>query len=51
LCYVVPGNLEGFFAAFARDWPAGDADPPPVTGEDIEKLMAAAAKYELQILT
>jgi quercetin dioxygenase-like cupin family protein len=50
LCYVVPGNLAGFFAMVARDWPASEASPPPVTDDDIGKLMAAAAKYELTIL-
>lgn len=50
LCFVVPGNLEGFFAMFAREWAANEPSPPPVTEEDIGKLMAAAAKYELTIL-
>jgi quercetin dioxygenase-like cupin family protein len=51
LCYVVPGQLEGFFAAFARAWPTDMEHPPVVSDDDIGKLMAAAAKYEIQIFT
>ncbi len=51
LCWVVPGNLAGFFAAFKRDWPAEQENPTPPDGEDISKLMKAAAQYGLKIRT
>jgi mannose-6-phosphate isomerase-like protein (cupin superfamily) len=50
LCWVTPGTLGPFFDAFQRDWPADQALPPPVGEEDINKLMAAAARHEIQIL-
>lgn len=51
LCWVVPGNLGGFFDAFKRDWPAEQETPMPPDGEDISKLMKAAVKYGLEIRT
>ena len=51
LCWVMPGNLAGFFDAFKRPWPADAEQPTPVNDEDIQKLLAAASKYGVQILT
>lgn len=51
LCWVMPANLAGFFEAFARPWPADQAMPAPVEPADVERLMAAAAKYQIDILT
>lgn len=50
LCWVVPGNLGGFFDAFKRPWPAGEIHPPAVTEEDIGKLLEAARRYDIEIL-
>lgn len=50
LCWVIPGNLGGFFDEFKRDWPADMPLPPPVTDEDVTRLMAAAEKYGIEIL-
>lgn len=50
LCWVIPGNLAGFFDAFKRPWPADSDQPPPVTEEDIGKMLAAAAQYGIKIL-
>ncbi|MEX0703569.1 MAG: cupin domain-containing protein [Planctomycetales bacterium] len=50
LCWVVPGNLSGFFDAFKRDWPADMPHPPAVTGDDVANLLAAAEKYGIEIL-
>jgi quercetin dioxygenase-like cupin family protein len=50
LCWVIPGNLSGFFDAFKRTWPADRPQPPPVTEDDIGKMMAAAARYGIEIL-
>ena len=49
LCWVTPGNLEGFFDAFKRQWPAGDDVPPPPNDEDIGKLLAAAPQYGIEM--
>ncbi|MGE0379149.1 MAG: cupin domain-containing protein [Planctomycetaceae bacterium] len=51
LCWVVPGNLAGFFDAFAREWPEDDELPPPVTQDDIAKMLSAAARHDIEIVT
>jgi len=50
LCWVMPGNLAGFFDAFKRTWPADQDQPDPVTDDDIAKLMSAAAAHGIEIL-
>jgi hypothetical protein len=50
LCWVTPANLEPFFNAFKRAWPADQALPLPPNEEDISKLMAAAARHQIEIL-
>ena len=50
LCWVLPGNLAGFFDAFKRPWPATEDRPPPVTEQDIGAMLAAATRYDIQIL-
>ena len=50
LCWVLPGQLAGFFAAFQRDWPTDQDQPDPVTEDDISRLMAAAAQHDIEIL-
>jgi quercetin dioxygenase-like cupin family protein len=48
LVTVAPGGLEKFFAEFGD--PATDpAGPPPASPPDMEKLMALAAKYGIEI--
>lgn len=49
LCWVVPGNLAGFFDAFARPWPKDDSLPPPVSDEDVARMLAAAARYRIEM--
>jgi quercetin dioxygenase-like cupin family protein len=48
LVHAVPGGFEGFFAEFGR--PVEDpAKPPPVTDEDIRRLLAAASRHFLEM--
>ncbi len=50
LCWVLPGNLAGFFDAFKRPWPADKSEPPSVNDEDVRRMMKAAASYDVEIL-
>ena len=50
LCLVLPGRLAAYFDEFKTAWPGDLLEPPPPTDEDIGRLMAASAKYEIQIL-
>jgi len=51
LCWVMPGNLAGFFNAFKRPWPADADQPTPVNDEDIGKMLAVARTFHINILT
>ncbi len=49
LTLMVPAGLEGFFEEVGK--PGGDASsPPPFGEEDIEKLLAVAPKYGVEVL-
>lgn len=50
LCWVIPGNLGGFFEQFKKPWLANELDPPPLTQQDISKLMQAAKDFDLVLL-
>jgi len=50
LCWVMPGRLSGFFAAFKRPWPEGQKLPDPANDEDVSKMMKAAQTYGIEIL-
>jgi hypothetical protein len=46
---MVPAGLEGFFEEVGK--PGSDvSSPPPFEGEDIERLLAVAPKYGVEIL-
>ena len=46
---MVPAGLEGFFGEVGK--PGGDvSSPPPFEEEDIERLLAVAPKYGVEIL-
>lgn len=47
LIFVTPSGLEKYFAEVGV--PATGGDPPPVTPADIERLLAAAPRYGLEI--
>jgi quercetin dioxygenase-like cupin family protein len=49
LIVVTPSGLEQFFAEVGRDASDGDAGPPPVTADDIARLLAAAPRYGMEI--
>ncbi len=50
LCWVNPATLESFFGSFIREWSESD-DIPPAPGEaDIQAMMAAAAKHDIEML-
>jgi quercetin dioxygenase-like cupin family protein len=49
LTLMVPAGLEGFFGEVGK--PGGDvSSPPPFEEEDIERLLAVAPKYGVEIL-
>ncbi|MFQ4141158.1 cupin domain-containing protein [Chlorogloeopsis sp. ULAP02] len=50
LCWVTPAGLEKFFIEVGTAVMALNATPPAVTNADIEKLLATAPKYGLEIL-
>ncbi len=45
---MTPAGFEGFLEEIGR--PAGEGAAPPTTPEDIEKGIAAAPKYDIEIL-
>ena len=50
LVLVTPSGFEKFIEEFATPLPSFDAPALPVTPTEIEKLLAAAPKYGIQIL-
>ncbi|GET43668.1 quercetin 2,3-dioxygenase [Microseira wollei] len=50
LCWLTPGGLEKFFIEVGTTVSAENLTPPAVTSADIEKLIATAPKYGLEIL-
>lgn len=48
LCWVMPGNLAGFFDAFKRPWPEESDRPAPVDEADVGRMMAAAATFQIE---
>jgi len=50
LVYVTPPGFENFLKEFATPLPSFDAPPLPVTSKDIEKLLAVAPQYGIEIL-
>ena len=50
LILVSPPGFEKFLAEFAQLVPSFDSPPLPVTPADIEKLLAVAPKYGIEIL-
>lgn len=50
LIQVTPPGFEKFLTEFAQPVPSFDAPPVPVTPADIEKLLAVAPKYGIEIL-
>src|SRR5437868_6099698 len=49
LIVVTPSGLERFFAEVGQEVADRSAAPPPMTPADIEKLLAAAPRYGLEI--
>ncbi|HEY9613295.1 quercetin 2,3-dioxygenase [Allocoleopsis sp.] len=50
LCWVTPAGLEKFFAEVGVLFEERSPSPPPVSPADIEKIMATAPKYGLEII-
>ena len=50
LITVTPPGFERFMEEFAQPVPSFDSPPLPVTPADIEKLLAVAPKYGIEIL-
>ena len=50
LIHVSPPGFEHFLAAFATPVPSFDSPPTPVTSADIQKLLAVAPSYGIEIL-
>jgi quercetin dioxygenase-like cupin family protein len=50
LVYVTPPGFENFMKEFATPLPSFASPPLPVTPQDIEKLLAVAPKYGIEIL-
>jgi len=49
LIQVVPAGFDQFMKEFAHPLPSFDSPPVPVTPADIEKLLAVAPKYGIEI--
>ncbi len=49
LVHVQPAGLEEFFGEVGHWLPDNNTPPPPVTAADIEKLVAVAPRYGIQI--
>lgn len=50
LITVTPAGFEGFFAEIGIELVSKEDMPIPPTPEDIEKLLAAAPKYGVEIM-
>ena len=50
LCWLTPSGLEKFFMEVGTPVSEGNAVSPGVTDADIEKLLATAPKYGLEVL-
>jgi quercetin dioxygenase-like cupin family protein len=50
LVYITPAGFENFVKEFAQPIPSFDSPAMPVTQDEINKLIAAAPKYGIQIL-
>lgn len=50
LILTVPSGFEQFIAEFAQPVPSFDSPPVPVTPAEIQKLLAVAPKYGIEIL-
>jgi quercetin dioxygenase-like cupin family protein len=50
LIFIAPPGFETFLAGMARPVPSFDAPPLPVTPADIERLLALAPQYGIEIL-
>ncbi|MCA1993143.1 MAG: cupin domain-containing protein [Coleofasciculus sp. S288] len=50
LCLLTPAGLEKFFMEVGKPTENWSFDPPSVSPEDIEKLMATAPMYGLEII-
>lgn len=50
LVFVMPAGFENFVKEFAQPVPSFDSPAIPVTPQEIEKLLATAPKYGIQIL-
>ena len=51
LAFVTPAGFENFFNEFAQPVASFDSPAIPARQDEIDKLLAAAPKYGLQILT
>jgi mannose-6-phosphate isomerase-like protein (cupin superfamily) len=50
LCWVMPAGLEEFFAEVGRSVKEQFSGPPPVSPTDIERVMATAPNYGIEII-
>lgn len=51
LCIAAPAGIENFFREVGTPLPDGSAPPVPPTAADIGKIIAAAPKYGIEILS
>ncbi|MGB9475993.1 MAG: cupin domain-containing protein [Candidatus Udaeobacter sp.] len=51
LVFVTPAGFENFFHEFARPVASFDSPAIPVSKDEVDKLLAAAPKYGLQVLS
>jgi quercetin dioxygenase-like cupin family protein len=49
LVLATPAGFERFLQEVAHPLPSADAPPPPVTAEDIERVLAVAPRYGIEI--
>jgi mannose-6-phosphate isomerase-like protein (cupin superfamily) len=48
LCWVIPGNLGGFFGQFKKPWPADQKYPPVLTRDDIQRMTEIAESFGIE---
>ncbi|MGI0493921.1 hypothetical protein ACN4EG_19230 [Alkalinema pantanalense CENA528] len=51
LCWVTPGGLEKFWVEIGTPADSTSDQPPQVTPADIEKVLAIAPRYGLEVLS
>lgn len=50
LCWVIPGNLGGFFEQFKKPWPVDQKYPPILTRDDIQTMTQIAEEFGIKAM-